>query len=436
MARPSPPFIGDNMHDSTSTSFRPFLLLWTGQALSVLGGAISFSAATMWLATVRFPLAADKPALAEALTWLSLSYALSGILAAPVAGWLADRYHRGWLMRAADLSSGVLCGLVALLSATGVLSLPLLYLLIALTSVSSSIHGAALNASYILLVPERHLARANAMMQSLWSGAGLLAPALAAALLLLSKERGLGLAFALDAASFFVAALLLFWVRVPPTPRRESEREASSIWTEGAAGWHFLRERPALVVTFLTFAALNFAAAPLAPLEPLLVREQLSGDLARLGLSVTAGLALIGTVTSVGGLLGAALMTVWGGLKRGRGWLIFGLCALSSAAQVVYGLSHSLWLTAVMMGLFVFTLPVADTHLGVVLQTQIPPDLQGRVFAVRRVLAQSVSPLSTLLFGHLAGHVSAGEILAVLGLFAVLASLLPLLRRDIREFGN
>ncbi|MCY1702296.1 MFS transporter [Deinococcus sp. SL84] len=428
------------MQDSISpylppTSFRPFLLLWVGQALSVLGGALSFTVATMWLATVRFPLSADKPALASALTLLSLSYVLSGILAAPIAGIWADHYPRGWLMRAADLTSGVLCSVVALLAFTGALSLPALYLLIALTAMSSSVHGAALSASYVLLVPERHLAWANAMMQSLWTGAGLLAPSLAAALLFRGGRHGLGTAFALDAASFFIAASLLFLVHVPPTPRRATEKPPGLL-AEGAAGWQFIRERPALLVTFLTFAALNFAAAPLAPLEPLLVREQLAADLARYGLSVTAGLALIGTVTAVGGLLGAALMTVWGGLNRGRGWLIFGLCAVSSAAQIVYGLSHSLWLTAAMMGLFVFTLPVADTHLGVVLQTQIPPDLQGRVFAVRRMLAQSVAPLSIVLFGHLAGQVPAGQLLASLGLLALVASLLPLLRRDVRRFGD
>ncbi|WP_380083583.1 hypothetical protein [Deinococcus lacus] len=99
-------------------------------------------------------------------------------------------------------------------------------------------------------------------------------------------------------------------------------------------------------------------------------------------------------------------------------------------------MSQSLWLTAAMMGLFVFTLPVADTHLSTMLQTQIPPDLQGRVFAVRQMLAQSVSPLSIVLFGGLAGRVPAGQILAGLGVFAVIASLLPLLKQDVRQMGN
>ncbi|MFC6592583.1 MFS transporter [Deinococcus lacus] len=311
------------MQNTLPSSLRPFLLLWAGQALSVLGGAVSYAAASMWLATIYFPLPADKPALASALTWLSLSYALPGILATPFAGVLADRYPRGAVMRLADLCSGVFCGLVALLAFADALTLPLLYLLIALTAVSASIHGAALWGAYVLLVPEKHLTRANALMGSLWTGAGLVAPGLA--LLLLARGEGLGLAFGLDAASFFVAALTLLLVRVPPTPKRETPPEAG-LWAEASAGWHFLRVRPALLVTFLTFAALNFAAAPLAPLEPLLVREGLAADLSGREMTVAAALALIGTVTSVGGLLGSALMTVWGGVKRGRGWLIFG-CA-------------------------------------------------------------------------------------------------------------
>ena len=56
-----------------------------------------------------------------------------------------------------------------------------------------------------------------------------------------------------------------------------------------------------------------------------------------------------------------------------------------------------------------------NSHSQTIWQTQTPPELQGRVFAVRRLIAQFTWPLSTAMAGWAGGLFDPGMVVAVLG---------------------
>jgi hypothetical protein len=59
--------------------------------------------------------------------------------------------------------------------------------------------------------------------------------------------------------------------------------------------------------------------------------------------------------------------------------------------------------------------PFMNAHSQTIWQTQTPRELQGRVFSVRRVIAQFTWPLSTALAGVAGGLFNPGLVIAVLG---------------------
>jgi hypothetical protein len=93
---------------------------------------------------------------------------------------------------------------------------------------------------------------------------------------------------------------------------------------------------------------------------------------------------------------------------------------LALAVMIVYGLSPWLYLTAAAGGLFDGLLPAMNAHSQTIWQTQTPLHLQGRVFAVRRLIAQFSWPLGVALFGWLGASINVAWLFAGMGLVGTL----------------
>lgn len=346
----------------------------------------------------------------------------------------------------ADFGNGAVSAGLCALALTGRLETGPLLALLAVSATLETFHAAAFDASYVLLVPQRHLARANALMQSLWSLSGLVTPALAAVLVSLPAPSGKGetagqaggaaLAFGVDAVTFLVAALVLLRLPIPPTPPTGTPEPEGGLWAQARVGWDFVRARPTLLTLLGAFAALNFCLGPLAVFEPLLLRDPLAADVEARGLTFAAALALLATLNSAGGLLGGVIITVRGGLQKRRAVGVFVAILVGGAAQVSLGLSSSLILAVGCVALLALTGPLANAHSQAIWQSVTPPAMQGRVFAVRRLVLQTSTPLSLALFGALAARLSPGPLVAALGGVIVVVSLLPLLSARIRRLGD
>jgi DHA3 family macrolide efflux protein-like MFS transporter len=415
--------------------FRTFLKLWSSQGVSALGSAAAWFSLTIYLAQTLYPLPSQRPELALGLALLGLSGGLPALVAAPLAGIWTDRADRRRTMLVCDLLSGLLTLLTALLMLRGLLPLWGLLSVSALTSLLGSFHGSAFDASYGTLVGSDQLPRANGMMQTLWSLSGLLAPALAA--LLIAASGGVPLALATDGLSFWLAAAVLWRLRFPATLRHTSPTgdpaPARPFRDDLTFGWRYILARPPLLMLLLTFAAVNFSWSPLQVFDTLLLRGQLSVDLKAHGLGFPAGLALLSTLSAVGGVAGGVMVSAWGGLKQRRVLGVLVPVLLGSATLMALGLSVSLWVAAVAMLALAFTGPVMNAHSQAIWQAQVPTEMQGRVFSVRRLIAQFTSPISVALAGVLATHVAVGSLLvglaALVGTVALLQLLNPSLRR-------
>lgn len=428
-----------NSYAPTSTyqppphGWRTFLITWFTQSISVFGSELTFFALSVWLMQTLYPRPDQRGELALALSAVSLSFAIPRLLLIPFAGAWADRHDRKRTMMTMDFVSGLLSGLLAILVLTNVLNLPLLLVLLVLHSVVGVFHNSAFDASYAMLVPEKKLGRANGMMMSIWSLSGIISPVIAATIVALPSllrqngttgpiaqlPDGTALAMALDSASFFFAATALAFLTIPMPVRADLHdaqgRAKKSIWADIQEGARYIWYRRPMLWLLGTFAVVNLLSSPVGVFQRLLLKFNLAADWTAQGMTFEAALALLATIGSVGGLAGGLLVSTWGGLKRKRVYGVVVPIMICAAAMLGLGLSTGLYVAALMIFVTHAMNPIMNTHSQTIWQTQTPREMQGRVFSVRRLIAQFTAPLGVALAGLVGGQFDPGLIIAICG---------------------
>jgi hypothetical protein len=243
-------------------------------------------------------------------------------------------------------------------------------------------------------------------------------------------KDGAALAIGIDAVSFFVGAAVLPFLFVPSPKRTDMGEKGTkpqkSIWADIKEGGRYIRVRKPLLWLLATFTVINFASSPLEVFIPLLLKFNLAADWQSQGFTFESSLALLSTLGGLGGVAGGIIMSTWGGLK---GRKVFGVVVpilIAGVVQTAYGLSPWLYVTGVLNFLLVGLVPIMNAHSQTIWQTQVPRELQGRVFSVRRVIAQFSAPLGVLLAGFTGALFNPGWVLAALGLFIVVFATLQL----------
>jgi DHA3 family macrolide efflux protein-like MFS transporter len=419
-----------------ANGFRTFLIVWVTQSVSVFGSALTFFSITIWLTQVLYPNPDQKPLLAAALSATGVVWGLANVFLAPVAGAWADRHDRKRTMMAMDFISGCLSLLLVVLIVAHQLQLWLLLIIIALDAALSAFHFSAFDTSYAMIVPPDKLPRANGMMQTIYSLSGILSPGIAAALIsmpALARQGviggGLGaflgrlsdgtpLAITIDAVTFFMASATLLFLFIPSPKRRDLQVEAGgkrkSLWADILEGARYIWLRRPMLWLLGTFTMANLVGSFFV-LQPLLVKYNLAADWSGRGFSYETALALLTSVGGIGGVAGGIFISTWGGLKKRRVYGVVIPLILSGLAMAAFGLSPWLFLAAGAMAVSEGMIPIMNAHSQTIWQTQTPRELQGRVFSVRRLIAQCTAPFGTVLAGVFGGLLNPGLVLGVMG---------------------
>lgn len=362
-----------------------FGLTWFGQAVSLLGSGLTSFALGLHIyqqsgSITKFSLA-------------SFCNLLPTMLLSPIAGALIDRWDRRRAMLLSDLGAGfgsILVWLLLMAGERGVLSLQPwhFYAPIAMSSAFGAFRFPAYYATTTLLVPKKQLTRANSLVDLAAGTTQIASPVVAAALVLRIGLKGVVL---IDLATFGFAVTTLLIVRFPRPPESAAGRAGrGSLRSEMAYGWRFLRERPGLLrlLAFVTVSNLILALVTLL-ITPLI-----------LGFTNVQMLGVILSLAGLGMLAGGIVIGAWGGPKRRvRG--ILGFHMLAGIALLMAALPPTAPVVAAGAALYLFTNPMLASCSLAIWQSKVPPDLQGRVFAVRRMISLGAPPVAALLCGPL-----------------------------------
>jgi MFS family permease len=363
---------------------RTFLVIWSGQFVSLIGSGLTGFALGVW---VFMETGSVTP-----LAMVALFATVPHLVLAPFAGALVDRWDRRKAMIFSDSGAAVCTAAVALLLYTGNLEVWHIYVTAGVTASFSTFQWPAYSAATTLLVPKKHLARAAGMVQTAQSVSHILAPVIAGILIVTIEIWGI---FLLDFATFLIAVGTLSVITVPQPKRTiEGQKGKGSLFTEIVYGWSYIKNRPGLFALLLLFAGVNFSFSSFGVLFVPMVLS-------------FASAAVLGTLESAGGvgmLLGGLVLSVWGGPKK-RVLGVLGFGSFAGVAAIFLGVSPDVFLIAAASFATFFALPIVNGCSQAIWQVKTAPDVQGRVFSVRRAIAWSTTPVSYLLVGPLADKV-------------------------------
>jgi MFS family permease len=366
---------------------KAFVIIWFGQVISLLGSAMTTFALTIW--------AYQETGQATALALMVFFGFTPGVLLSPVAGALVDRWNRKLVMMLSDLGTGISTIAVLLLYNGGHLEIWHLYVAGFFAGVFQAFQFPAYSAAVTMMLPKEQYARASGMLSLAGSASGVLAPVVAGALL---AVIGIGGIMAIDIVTFVFAIGALLLVQIPQPARSAAGAEGQgSLWQESLYGFRYIFRRRSLLHLQLVFFCINFISAFSLVLLPAMILARTGNDELILG--------SVQSIGAVGGVVGGVLLSTWGGPRRRIHGVLLGMLGTSLLSQIPMGLGRSLFVWG--MGSFTFNLliPILNGSNQAIWQAKVAPDVQGRVFAVRRLIAQITFPLATLLAGPLADQV-------------------------------
>jgi surfactin synthase thioesterase subunit/MFS family permease len=352
-----------------------FLAVAAGQLVSMAGTAMTEFALPLWVFL-------GSGSLLE-LGLLSSLALVPGLLVAPLAGAVADRFSRRRVMIAADVAALLIQGLMLTLLLAGAFTDAVLYPLMTLLSVALTFQRISWASAVPQLAPKQYLGHANGLVQAGAGAVQFAVPLLATAVLATVGLRGI---LIIDVCSYAVAIAVTASLRFPA---RLGWRRREGVGEEIRAGFRLAMSTPGFRAMLLFFAVTNLLLGPLLIFfQPLVLGFTGLGEVARVSLAGGVGIAA-----------GGALMAVWGGPKQRRMTGVLLAFLVLAACCAVTGLRPSLPLVAAgVFGLFA-GLTVMNAIYATIIQVKVPARFHGRIFAVNTVFAWCTMPVGFLLLG-------------------------------------
>jgi MFS family permease len=275
---------------------------------------------------------------------------------------------------------------VLILFQAGVLEIWHLFITAAISGAFQAFQWPAFSAAISVMLPKEQYGRAQGMLSLAEAGSGILAPLFAGAMLAFVGLQGV---LTIDIITFIFAIGALVVVHIPDPPKTEEGKEGEgSLLRESLYGFQYIWRRSSLLALQLIFFMGNFFTTLFFVTLPAMILARTDGNELAFGTIQAAG--------AVGAVIGALIMSAWGGPKRLihgvlTGWLLAGLLGIT-----LMGLGQAIpvWIAASLMGMFF--VPIINGSNQAIWQAKVAPDVQGRVFSIRRMIAAATAPLAML----------------------------------------
>ncbi len=392
---------GSISHAWRALRHRNFKLFVGGQSISLIGTWMT-RLATSWL-VYRMTHSALL------LGIVGFAGQIVSFMLGPFAGVWVERLNRRKLLVWTQAAAAVQSLALAALTLAHVITLWEIIALAAFQGLINAFDMPARQAFLVRMIEDRNdLSNAIAINSSMANGARLVGPAIAG---LVIAAAGEGWCFLLDGISYFAVIASLLLMRIKPL---NIHRKATSMLEQMREGWDYVRTFRPIRSILLLFAFLTLMGWPYSVLLPVFAGQVLHGGAATLGW--LTGASGIGALVSA---LSLAIRKSVVGLTR-----MLQIAALMlGAALILFGLSHTLWLSLVLMVFAGFGLIQSASVSNTIIQTLVPEDKRARVMSYYTMAFFGAAPFGSLLAGTLAHRIGAPHTVVVLGACCVAGSL-------------
>ena len=380
---------------------RNFKLFFFGQSISVIGTWMT-RLATSWL-VYRLTHSALL------LGIVSFAGQIVSFALGPFAGVWVERLNRRKLLVWTQAAAAIQSLALAALTLAHVITLWEIILLMALQGLINAFDMPGRQSFLVQMVEDRNdLSNAIAINSSMANGARLIGPAIAGMVIAAAGE---GWCFLLDGVSYFAVIASLLLMRLKPMDIR---RHASSMFEQMREGWNYVRTFRPIRSILVLFALLSLMGWPYSVLLPVFAGQVLHGGPHTLGwLTGASGIGALVSALSLAvrkSVVGLTSMLQIAGAMLGVGLIFFGL-------------SHTLWLSLVLMVFVGFGLMQTAAVSNTIIQSLVPDDKRARVMSFYTMAFFGAAPFGSLLAGTLAHRIGAPHTVIVTGACCIAGSL-------------
>lgn len=378
---------------------RAFPFLWLGNLVSFLGSSVTM----VILPVLVYTLTGST----TTMGFVMAVYMLPNVIMLPISGHIVDRYDRVKIMMAADIARFAIMIVISVLSLSGMLSIPLLYIFMGFYGMFDGLFRPAYAATQASVFTPEIRITANSLTQMSLQTVRLIGPTLGG---LIITHMSSGVGFGLAAFTYLFSLVCLFYLRKVLMPRRQTKTSEDSIelpessdaaapastdWKEDfKEGIAVLRSHPWLWITILTFSFFNICYAGVTSiLVPWLFKVHHDWPPYIYGLAVTFSGA------------GAILAGLLYGMRQkwaNRGLLAYGGILVSCTSLFLLPFAPN---AAAAIGLFAlegFGLMIFGLIWEISLQELVPQEAFGRVASLDLLGSFALLPIGYILVGWLA----------------------------------
>jgi MFS family permease len=361
-------------------AYPDFRRLWIGQAISFVGGEVTFVAMPFQV----FELTHST----LALGLFSLTQLVPLLTLTLVGGAIADAFDRRRLLLVTETAEALAVGGLAVNAALPHPSVAACFALATVAAACFSTGVGAMRALTARLVPAEELAAATAVNGVYYGLGGVAGPAVAG---LLIKGVGLDWAYGLDSFSFVASVVALYALPAMP-PLGDVDRPSVRSILDG---FGFVRRQKVVLGFFVVDTTAMIFGMPLA-LFPALAVDRF-GDPAAVGYLYAAPAA---------GALVASLGSGWVSHARRQGIAVVVAASAWGAAVAAFGFSTRLWLALLLVALAGGADQISAIFRSTMMLTLTPDELRGRLSGIEFMQVASAPSLGNLEAGVLASLTS------------------------------
>lgn len=408
------------------SAHRDFRLLFGGSAVSALGDQFTL-VALPWLV---LRLTGSPAVLGLVLAAMALPRAIFML----IGGALVDRLSARRILLLARAANALLVALLAGLVLGGAIAMPAVYAIALGIGLATAFAYPAGSALLPQLVAPARLASANALMMGARQLSLFVGPALAGLVIGThaghgaAEAHGLGLAFAVDAASFGASLLSLWLIRsAAGRPARAASRGVLADVAEGVR--HVWADLP--LRAFMLYAAVvtAFVGGPIQVGLPVLANSRMDLGAASLGILMTAN----GGGMLVGGFLSRVVARMAGGRL---GLLVLCMDTLAGLALAALAWVHNTVHGALLLAGVGLLAGIAQIAIVTWIQQRVPPARMGRTMSLLMFTFMGIGPVSAAVAGSLLKLISLGALFAGTGLALSAIALACLANPALRGIGT
>jgi MFS family permease len=393
--------LGRFSHAWRALRHRNFKLFVTGQSVSLIGTWMT-RIATSWLV---YRLTGSA--------WLLGVVGFSGqiltFVLAPFAGVLIEHMDRRKLLVWTQVLAAAQSLLMAGLTLAHIITIREIIALSSLQGLINAFDMPGRQSFLVQMVEDKQdLGNAIAINSSMVNLARLVGPALAG---LVIAWVGEGYCFLIDGVSYFAVIASLLMMVVKPA---EIHRATTSMVAQLREGWSYVTTFRPIRTILLLFSLTSLMGFPFMVLLPIFAGKVLHGGPHTLGFLTGA--------SGIGALVSAISLALRRSV-RGLTTMIQISALMFGGGLVLFGLSHTLWLSLLFMLITGFGMMQGLAASNTVIQTLVPEDKRSRVMSYYTMAFVGMAPFGSLLAGWMAHHIGAPHTVMLTGAACVLGAI-------------